>query len=149
LKKNQSRESYILCVVPRDESNDEKAIIRIGKNGVVEKWLLERQQHSIWFNNIDKIFSCGDAIYTKNIITNKWKIENDEMHYLKEKIRGNAINDIFVVGDFGIIAHYNGTNWKKFPSYFYGVYESLAVNGDITVAVGYNSRKAITTIIRR
>ncbi len=50
--------------------------------------------------------------------------------YYTERIRGAEVNDIFVVGDFGIVAHYNGISWKLFPQVAAAdVYNSVDYNG--------------------
>jgi hypothetical protein len=53
------------------------------------------------------------------------------------RIRGSSANDIFVVGDYTRIWHYNGLTWKMLNSGastrpLYG----LAVNANFVVAVG-------------
>ena len=51
------------------------------------------------------------------------------------KVRGNDLNDIFIVGNDGKIAHWNGSSWKTFFN-INGSFLSLDVKNDIIVAGG-------------
>jgi len=47
-----------------------------------------------------------------------------------DRIRGVSANDVWVVGDFCIAAHFNGFSWREFQEVrFDGIYESVAVKG--------------------
>ena len=45
-----------------------------------------------------------------------------------EALRGNSINDITIVGDYAMIAHYNGATWRYFSSFRSGNQRLLAVS---------------------
>jgi len=58
------------------------------------------------------------------------------------RIRGIAPNDLFVVSDFGHIAHYNGVDfrvWRPNPEV---IYASCAYRDGVMVAVGFDGRQA-------
>ena len=54
-------------------------------------------------------------------------------------IRGNSSNDLFVVGDFGFVAHFNGMSWRVYSNAALtaGSYSSLDIKGNKMMAVGY------------
>lgn len=67
------------------------------------------------------------------------------------RIRGNAINDIWVVGDFGFVAHFNGLSWRTYPeaALNQGNYESVDVLDNIMIAVGWEGSRAVVLTGRR
>ena len=63
-------------------------------------------------------------------------------------MQGNASNDVFIVGAFGLCAHYNGSTWKTY-SELYNQDESLyglAIKGNLMIAVGQIGNRAIITM---
>jgi hypothetical protein len=72
--------------------------------------------------------------------------------YLTNAIRGTAANDVFVVGALGELLHFNGSTWMSYrdqTGVTTGQYYAVAVKGDLVVAVGYESSRAIAAIGRR
>jgi len=67
------------------------------------------------------------------------------------KIRGSGANNIFMVGDFGDVRHFNGLSWQSYPELLLsqGVYYSVAVRERIAVIVGRTTGHAIIVIARR
>jgi hypothetical protein len=107
------------------------------------KWELS----GIWFTPNRHYYVVGDGIYEKtSLADSSWKNEPlDITRYSTTRIRGNNINDVFCVGAFGEILHFNGLKWKSFMAqtdWFDGAYGSLAVNDDIVVAVGAEGQQA-------
>ena len=101
----------------------------------------ERRIHSCWFKNSRLIWMCGGGVYVRK---NDIWVEFTELPLIfTNRIRGNDINDIFVVGDFGITAHYNGINWKVFPEVNSPLYKSLDYKGNLMVAVGDRNGRGI------
>ena len=64
-------------------------------------------------------------------------------------IRGNNINDIFIDGDYGFIAHFNGLNWHIFNNNYLKGYSRLSFKSDIVAIAGNYQGKAIIEIGRR
>jgi hypothetical protein len=65
------------------------------------------------------------------------------------RLRGEAVNDVFVVGHFGEFGHFNGLSWHWFselraPSGL--ILQGLAVTDNRVVAVGLSASGAITII---
>jgi hypothetical protein len=67
-------------------------------------------------------------------------------------IRGDGANNIFAVGGYGEVIHYNGASWKSLrdqTSLPGGNYVGVAVKGDLVIAVGQNPDRAAVAIGRR
>jgi hypothetical protein len=60
------------------------------------------------------------------------------------RIRGNTSNDIYVVGGFGLLLHFNGATWRQYTK-FYEIdnFHSLDVKNNTVVAVGLNGSNAV------
>ena len=56
-------------------------------------------------------------------------------------------NDIFIVGAYGYIAHYNGANWRNYNDdelpFFDGTFASVDYIGNLIVTVGSSGLNAI------
>ena len=55
------------------------------------------------------------------------------------RIRGDAANDIVVVGDGGMIWHYNGANWTQLNTQPNATFYSVAISKTMIVAVGIDN----------
>ena len=53
------------------------------------------------------------------------------------------------MGDFGLVAHFNGVNWRVIDDPGFGKFLSLAYKGNIAVAVGEKNSNAIITILTK
>lgn len=114
--------------------------------------------YSLWFKAVNRMFTIGTHLtvkYEYNIFTkdrtSNWKdIKNPVNDYLLHSIRGTDINDIFVCGDFFILAHYNGRTWRKFDEFWEpGTFYKLDYKDDIMVAVGIDARYARMIIMKK
>ncbi|MBU2507700.1 MAG: glucosyl transferase, partial [Bacteroidetes bacterium] len=102
---------------------------------------------SVWTKKGFPIYVCGDGIFTNKSGT--WREVNIGVNYFTNDVRGNGLNDLFIIGDFGLIAHFNGLDWRVYADVFNAGYKSLSVNDDMIAAVGQRSGNAIVTIGRR
>lgn len=88
------------------------------------------------------IFVAGDGLFrNRNLDESLWEnIGQGHPNFYRESVRGNGLNDIFVVGHFGLVSHFNGVSWYHYNAtqlpQFNGLYTSLAVKEDHVVAVG-------------
>ena len=110
---------------------------------------LHVNESSVWFIPEKIYYITGNGVFKKNCLndTSSWNKETGHPDIYKDFIRGNAENDVFIVGSFGLVSHYNGANWKYFsgnelPS-FYGVWSKCAVQTGIIAAVGVSNSKGI------
>jgi hypothetical protein len=101
----------------------------------------------IWFIPNQHYYVVGSGIYEKRRLSYEyWTIHLlDLTKYYMSTIRGNGINDVFACGAYGELMHFNGLSWRSYHSQtgIIGAYGALAVRGNVTIAVGEESPKAI------
>jgi len=142
----------ILAVASDIGVSFDKAILQI-KGGAVSALSYQPIRYSlesVWFVAGRRYYVVGDGIFEKRRLTEmNWNTISQDIF---TTIRGNALNDIFAVGVGGRIEHYNGISWKNYqretglPSCIYG---SVAVRGNLVIAVGFNGNRAIALIGKR
>jgi hypothetical protein len=109
-----------------------------------------RTRHSIWFTENGNLFSCGSGIF--QYAHENWEQFTTFPTIYTNKIRGNDVNDIVVVGDYGVVAHYNGVSWKVYDEialWSIGNYESVDIKGNIIIAVGWYNRPGCVAVGKR
>ena len=110
--------------------------------------------YSIWFSPNHHYYLAGSGIYEKNSLSDGvWR--NGPLDITRKeitKIKANGLNDVFAVGAFGEVLHYNGVSWKSYLNESTGIdgsYTSLALKNNLIVIVGEDQNKAIIQIGRR
>jgi len=108
----------------------------------------------VWFVPNREYFVLGSGIYEKHLLSDvRWMNgPRDITGYGVTKMRGNGINDVFIVGSFGECLHFNGATWKSFrdvTSLGNGGFACVAMKGNLVVAVGENNASAVLSIGRR
>ncbi len=109
---------------------------------------------SVWFVPNQRYYVVGDGIYEKNNLSDaSWIVHQlDLTQYYTTQVRGNSINDVFIVGAGGEVKHYNGKSWLSYQSITglsNGAYGSVALKNNLVIAVGMDSPRAVVTIGRR
>jgi len=127
----------IYCIASTKFQGGESKVMKIENNTVINistdslSWSIS----SVWSSNGREWYICGDGLYKNRDPHSPWeKISGPPLIYM-ERIRGSEINDIFVVGHFGLVSHWNGLSWHTYPA-MQRKYYGLAVKGDLIVAVG-------------
>ena len=116
---------------------------------------IQYELFGVWFMPGKHYYVVGDGIYEKNsLLESSWKNGPlDITKYATTKIRGNDLNDLFVVGAFGEVLHYNYSTWYSYRKTATGLsngsYASVAVKNNLVIAVGEDSPSAIIAIGRR
>jgi hypothetical protein len=98
----------------------------------------------VWGTAPDNLYFVGDGIF---------RLEGDSLRkleplvnvpkYFMEKVRGTAANNMFIVGHFGFVVHYNGSTWKYYPElYRYAIASSVTVKGNSVFVVGIDGSQA-------
>ena len=110
------------------------------------KWGMGRTILSMWSNSGNVLFTAGEGVFQN--LSGSWVNVETILPYYTNNIRGTGLNDVFVCGDFGLMAHFNGVEWHSYPevSGFASYWQSIAVNNDCIVAVGSKGQKAIIAI---
>lgn len=103
----------------------------------------------MWFGENTPLYVCGGGVHIYE--NNQWREVTDIPNIYTNRVRGNHQNDVFVVGDFGLVAHYNGIDWKVYDEIQFSpcVYQGLAVKDDLVVAVGTTGVYAVICVGRR
>jgi hypothetical protein len=110
--------------------------------------------NSIWFCPGSPYYIVGGGFFYSGSITQStiWQgAPNIVTTYYSLRIRGTASNDIFIVGAYGDVVHFNGSTWKSFQQQtaFNGNYWSVAMKGNLVIAVGGDGDRAVVAIGRR
>jgi hypothetical protein len=110
--------------------------------------------YGIWSPDAWHYYVCGDGIYKTYSFNTSWTSTAYQSVSYDRSIRGNGVNDFVIAGDFGLLAHWNGStmreyNGKELPN-LSGMYDRVDMKGNMIVAVGaLNSGQAIAVIGRR
>jgi hypothetical protein len=154
----QTNQTEILAVASQLDINQGNKIVSIQGTTVVPinssglSWSIV----GVWFLPGKQYYIVGDGVGQKHSLqdSNPWTVHPTgtlAANY-SESIRGNNINDVIIVGDFGDIVHYNGSTWKSYLSETHlpnGGFGHVAIKGNLVIAVGVNGGKAAITMGRR
>jgi hypothetical protein len=145
-----SNNSLVLCTVSSRYHLGDYKLLSISESTAKEyfNWTYTRI-YGIWFNSLLNIYIVGDGAYLyKN---NSLETINLTTNFFLTRVKGNALNDIYVSTGDAQIFHFNGINWYEQNNGIYGVYEGMDVKDSIIALVGYNIEggivgKAIITL---
>jgi hypothetical protein len=146
-KRTNQYEAY--CAVTDFFQPKDKKILRITNTTAVDSipWNTGYDVFSVWSATGTFLYACGGRVFENS--TGVWK--ETRLGYYTSCIRGSAANNVFVVGDFGLIAHFNGNAWQTFfPAPNIGSYNRVAVTNNMMIAVGMTTNgQAIAVVGRR
>lgn len=145
-------EPYILLPLSFKWTADDKRLLQLKPDNSIsdEKWPNQnRRLNSVWFRNKRKVYVSGAGVFTRTGF-NQWKEYTELPLIYTDRVRGNNINDIFIAGDFGILAHYNGKTWREFSKYVeVDIFRGLAFKQNLAVAAGEENGKAVIYMLKR
>ena len=77
------------------------------------------QYRGIWADKDSIVMGTGHGFWHESIKTGKGRIEPFSFHPIgaEEKIFARNRNDLFVIGHFYTLHHYNGKSWKRYISF--------------------------------
>jgi hypothetical protein len=102
---------------------------------------LHVNQSSLWFLPGQIYYITGNGVFTKQKLSEPdWLLDATHPLFYKDAIRGSDWNNVFIVGSFGLVSHYNGSTWRHYagselPS-LNGLWNSVCVKNNCVVAVG-------------
>ncbi|MBI1805661.1 MAG: hypothetical protein HYR76_01265 [Ignavibacteria bacterium] len=104
--------------------------------------------HGLWSSSVYRNYIVGDGIFFKSYLnaTTPWRALHFGLTtYYTNAVRGNASNDIVVVGAYGVTLHYNGSSWKNYQAetYINGSLFRVETQGNFVVAVGQVGNRAV------
>jgi len=139
----------VYCAVTNFFQPADKRILRITDGDKVDSvsWSTGRDVVSVWTPDGSHLYACGDGVFEN--LAGTWREMKTGASIYTNCIRGNAPNDIVVVGGYGFIAHWNGASFRIYPPAMDVIYTSVAITGNLIVAVGTTGAKAVVTIGRR
>ncbi len=141
---------YVLLPASNVLTFGQKKLLRINENGILDSiiWgMPNRRLRSVWFNARSKVYVCGGGVFAYTGA--RWKEYTEVPLIFTRRIRGKTENDIIVVGDFGLLAHYNGDTWRTYPEADVALWESVDVKRNIAIAVGSRNGTARIAILTR
>jgi len=125
----------------------DKKILKITSDKVDSiSWEKDRIVYSCWTKNKNFLYVGGEGVYVNKF--GNWS-EIILQPVGTNSIRGNNINDIFIDGDYGFIAHFNGLSWHIYNNNYLKGYSRLSFKGNIVAIAGNYQGKAIVEIGRR
>jgi len=139
--------STIYCVVSSFfEPQKDRKILKI-TNGKVDSvsWKENRLLYSCWTNSNKYLYVCGSGVYNNK--SGQW-YQEDLPAISMNRIRGNALNDIFLIGDFGFASHFNGVSWQIYNENFGDIW-GLLFKQDIVSFVGQKNGYGYIVIGKR
>ncbi|MEO8168565.1 MAG: glucosyl transferase, partial [bacterium] len=117
-------------------------VIALSDNGIT------RALSGIWFAPGKRYWVVGDGLWYSNSSSNSFNWQNKSgvwTPFHLTKVRGNDVNDVFMVGSYSEVLHFNGVTPKSLrgPTGTDGLYWSVAVKGDQIMAVGQAPPRAV------
>ncbi len=138
-------DDVVLVAASNKYTAGEMKLLRL-HNGVVDSFpwhMQDRRIQSVWFDGHSRVYTAGGGVFEYRG-GSQWREITEVPLFYTNRIRGTGPNDIFVVGDFGVAAHFNGVSWRVYPEVqLQGNYESLTVLNDVILAVGWTGTRAI------
>lgn len=146
----------LLAVASNPYSSFDRKILRISGSTITalpDLGILEPLS-GVWFVSGLQYYVVGSGIYQKSSLSDqRWRNgARDITTFYAEAIRGNALNDVYVAGDFGELLHFNGSTWKSYREQTglqAGLFHAISLKGSQVFAVGENNSRAIIALGRR
>ena len=147
----------IIAVASGNSPEEGKRLLRIDGTTVTAipdsglSWAL----YGVWFEPGKEYFVVGAGIGHKNQLdSSPWNVYPSGVvtKYMSGGVRGNAANDVFVVGSFMECVHYNGSTWHNYSDqipFANGELGMVAMKGNLVIAVGLVDQRAVAVVGRR
>jgi len=153
-KNKRSGKWEILAVA---SNNQDKCLLRI-KNNIATKLSINGLSNildGIWFIPNYQYYVVGAGIHYKSKLDDSpWSCysSSEVTSYQSHRISGSGINDIFVVGSYCEVVHYNGSTWYNYRNEIPlagGAFGGISVKDNLVAISGYIGREAVVIIGRR
>jgi hypothetical protein len=150
-------ETEVLAIASNVFQNQGAKLLRIEGGGAVEMpgsgltWGVK----ALWFSAGKRYYVVGPGIHQKRGLQDSlWSVypPGQVTSYFSAAVRGIDVNDLFVAGSFREVVHFNGVSWRKYFGLMPGTsggFGSILVQGNLVVAVGSQSPRALVAIGRR
>jgi len=117
--------------------------------------------NTLWVDENNILYTAGDFLYqykngiwsfVSSLPENHLGADQSYIGYIYH-MRGNASNDILMCGDKNTLRHFNGESWEQLGIPFtptrHIFWRSVAIKGNIAVAVGDEGDKAKIIVLKR
>ena len=117
--------------------------------------------NTLWVDENNILYTAGDFLYqykngswsfVSSLPENHLGADQSYIGYIYH-MRGNASNDILMCGDMNTLRHFNGQSWEQLGIPFtptrHIFWRSVAIKGNIAVAVGDEGDKATIIVLKR
>lgn len=147
---NERKGEYeILAVAAKLLHSSDRDILKISENKAtrINEEDISQPLRSVWFKSNRLYMVGGSGRYIKrNLSDNLWSRHwNSLTNYFTNKIRGTNLNNIFIIGSFGEVLHYNGFTWHSYLNkelqQFYGELYGISIGDTIVCLVGQDQRE--------
>jgi hypothetical protein len=107
----------------------------------------QNRKVGVWGTAPDHLFFTGDGVRTydgEDYHLIDWP--SDIPYIFSHSIRGTAINNIAVAGEFGLVLHFNGSDWKGYPQlldFSATALKAVSVTNNSIFAVGLSNYQGI------
>ena len=145
---NNQSQSVLYCPVSSFFVPGEKKVLKI-VDKVVETvpWNENARLYSAWAKSENILYVCGEGVFENKF--GQWN-EINLQPVGTNSIRGNDVNDIFVVGDYGSIFHFNGSSWKPLNSFNSSKgYSKVSVLNNLVIICGNQYGQGLIELGRR
>jgi len=150
-------ETEVLAIASNVFTNQGKALLRI--QGTVATLLsdtgLTWGVNAIWFSAGRRYYVVGPGIHQKRLLSDMvWAVYPPGLvtSYFSDGVQGSAVNDVFVVGSFREVVHFNGITWHRYGELMpgsSGSFGAIGLRGNLAIIVGRNTPNAMIAIGRR
>jgi hypothetical protein len=151
---SKTGELQVLAVASNDVDRAVFSIRGMTVSRIVDSGLPSNLR-SIWFVPNENYMIVGQGISQSNSLSNLyWSVDTigGITSNVSERVRGSGQNDVFVVGNFMEMVHFNGFTWYNYRNeipFAYGALGGVAIRGDLAIAVGRVGQAAVAVVGRR
>ena len=104
-----------IYVVGADMSSPDNVVLHYDGTSWYHLATDQNRKVGVWGISPDNLYFAGDGVYHydgKNYHLIDWPAGIP--HIFSQCVRGSQPNNVFVVGDFGLVLHFNGSSWKGY-----------------------------------
>ncbi|MCZ7604444.1 MAG: glucosyl transferase [Melioribacteraceae bacterium] len=142
---NNQNQTVVYCPVSSFFVPGEKKVLKIVDKMVeTVPWNKNARIYSVWAKSESILYVCGEGVFENKF--GRWN-EINLQPIGTNSIRGNGLNDIFVVGDYGSKFHFNGSSWRLLNSFNSSKgYSKVAILNNLVVVCGNQQGQGLIEI---
>ena len=144
-KDERSGQYEIICVASNHSYPEGRKLLSIQGTNVTAlpdsglPWSID----AIWHVPSRKYIVVGDSVWNVNQLGTRWRSIGGLPNLYTTSIAGNALNNIIIGGAFWNLLHFNGSTWRSYFPFTSGALGSVAITGNLVIAVGYVGNRGV------